>query len=177
MPKTKTAKIEEVYSAADIAARIADLGHQIRKNAGKKPVFLLGVLKGASVFLCDLMRAIDGDVGFGFIDTVRDVADTQVAAAMEIDFLNWIDIADKNVLILKDVVSTGVIETYLMAQLRQKKPASLELVALLDRPSLRTVELKVDYIAFEAGDGVFAGYGLESANRFGNLPYIGRVRE
>jgi hypoxanthine phosphoribosyltransferase len=176
VPKQTTPQVEEVYSAADIAARITDLGRQIRKNAGSKPIFLLGILKGASVFLSDLMRAIDGDVGFGFIDVVRDVADTQVAHAMEIDFLNWIDIAGKNVYVLKDVVSTGVIETYLLTQLRQKQPADLELVALLDRPSLRTVELKVNYVVFEAGSGPFAGYGLESDNRFGNLSYIGRVR-
>ena len=168
--------VEQVYSASDIAARIADLGQSIRDAAGTKQIFLLGILKGASVFMADLMRAIDGEVGYGFIDVVHDMADTQVATAMEIDFLHWIDIAGKNVYILKDVVSTGVIETYLMTQLRQKKPADLELVALLDRPGMRTVELKVDFSLFEAEDGPFAGYGLESNGLFGNLPYIGRVK-
>lgn len=168
--------IEQVHGADVIAARIAELGQSIRNAAGSKPIFLLGILKGASVFLSDLMRAIDGEVGYGFIDVVRDVADTQVAAAMEIDFLNWIDIAGKNVYLLKDVVSTGVIESYLLTQLRQKRPAQLELVALLDRPDLRTVELKADFCAFEAGEGSFAGYGLEVDGKFGNLPFIGRVQ-
>src|SRR5207244_3458378 len=104
------------------------------------------------------------------------MADTAVATAMEIDYLQHSDIAGKNVYLLKDVVSTGVIETYLLAQLRQHNPASLKLVALLDRPGMRTVDLSVDYRAFEVSEsGVFVGYGLESQGRHGNLPYIGRL--
>ncbi|HEV2721811.1 MAG TPA: hypothetical protein VG323_17460, partial [Thermoanaerobaculia bacterium] len=104
------------------------------------------------------------------------VADTETAAAMEIDYLNWIDLAGRNVYLLKDVVSTGVIETYLLTQLRQKNPASLRLVALLDRPDLRTVELESDYHLFQVSDGTFVGYGLELDGRHANLPYIGRIR-
>jgi hypoxanthine phosphoribosyltransferase len=126
-------QIEVVFPAEEIARRITELGASIRADAGRSPIFLLAILKGTSCFLADLIRAIDGNVGYGFIDVVRDIADTQVAAAMEIDFLNWISITGRNVYILKDVVSTGVIETYLLTQLRQKHPASLKLVALLDR--------------------------------------------
>ena len=167
--------VEVVFSAAEIAARVAELGAAIRRDAGSAPVFLLAVLKGSSCLAADLLRAIDGDVDYGFIDVVRDMADTQVAHAMEIDFLNWIDLRGKNVYMLKDVVTSGVIETYLLSQLRQRQPATLKLVALLDRPNLRTVELESDFRAFQAGDGVFVGYGLELDGRFGNLPYIGRV--
>ncbi|HKO01704.1 MAG TPA: phosphoribosyltransferase family protein [Thermoanaerobaculia bacterium] len=168
-------KITEEFSAAAIAARVAELGREIRTDAGSDPVFLLGVLKGTSVFLADLLRAVDGDAGYGFIDTVRDIDDTTAADAMEIDFLSFIDIADRNVFLLKDVVSTGVIENYLMTQLRQKKPASIQLVALLDRPDLRTLELQVDHYAFRIDGGTFVGYGLEHEGLYGNLPYIGRV--
>jgi len=104
------------------------------------------------------------------------MADTETASAMEIDYLHWSDIAGKHVYLLKDVVSTGVIETYLLQQLRQKNPSELKLVALVDRPELRTVELEVDYRAFEADHrGVFVGYGLEMYGKHANLPYIGRV--
>ncbi len=169
-------KIKKAFSEKRIARRIQKLGAEIRGDAGSAQVFLLGVLKGASCFLADLMRAIPGEVGFGFIDVVRDVADTEVAAAMEIDYLNWINIAGKNVYLLKDVVSSGVIESYLLAQLRQKDPSVLKLVALVDRPALRTIELKVDYRVFEADhQGAFLGYGLELDGQGGNLPYIGRV--
>jgi hypoxanthine phosphoribosyltransferase len=170
----RTTKIKRAFSAKQIAKRVADLGTRIREDAGDADVFLLGVLKGTSCFLADLLRAIPGEAGYGFIDVVREVADTETAAAVEIDFLNWIDIAGRNVYLLKDVVSTGVIESYLLAQLRQKNPASLRLVALLDRPDLRTIELTVDYHGFRVDEGTFVGYGLEQDGRYGNLPYIGR---
>lgn len=169
-------KITETFSTAAIAARVTELGRDIRADAGSNPVFLLGVLKGASVFLADLLRATGGEAGYGFIESVRDVDDTTAAAdAMEIDFLSFIDIADRNVFLLKDVVATGVIENYLLTQLRQKNPASIRLVALLDRPDLRTVELQVDHYAFRIDGGTYVGYGLENEGRFGNLPYIGRL--
>jgi hypoxanthine phosphoribosyltransferase len=165
-----------IYTTEQIAARVAELGAAIRQDAGDAPVFLLGILKGTCCFAADLMRATEGVVSFGFIDVVRDVSDAQVAHALEIDYLNWIDLAGKHVYVLKDVVSTGVIETYLLTQLRQKGPASLKLVALLDRPNLRTNDLAADFRAFEAGEGVFAGYGLEVEGRFGNLAWLGRVK-
>ncbi|HXG59154.1 MAG TPA: phosphoribosyltransferase family protein [Thermoanaerobaculia bacterium] len=169
-------KVKRLFTAKQIAKRIEALGKQIRKDAGDHEVFLLGILKGASIFLADLMRNIEGAVAYSFIDVVRDMADNEIAAALEIDFLSYTDISGRNVYLLKDVVSTGVIETYLLSQLRLERPASLKLVALLDRPELRTVDLKADYAAFKVGEGSFAGYGLEADGRFGNLPYIGRVK-
>jgi len=169
-------KIKKAFSEKQIARRIAKLGADIRKDAGKSEVFLLGVLKGASLFLADLMRAIPGEVSYGYINVIREMADTEIASAMEIDYLHRSDIRGKHVYLLKDVVSTGVIESYLLQQLRQKNPTQLKLVALVDRPELRTVELDVDYRAFEADHrGVFVGYGLELVGKHANLPFIGRV--
>lgn len=168
-------KITKVIGSEELAARITALGQEIRNDAGDQPVFLLGILKGASVFLSDLMRAIPGEVGYGFIDVIVDEADTHTATALEIDFLRHIGIAGRHVYVLKDVVSTGIIENYLLAQLRIHRPASLKLVALLDRPSLRTLELATDFHAFEAGEGSFVGYGLQLEERWGNLPWIGTV--
>jgi len=169
-------RVKKAFSEKQIAKRISKLGAEIRKDAGKAEVFLLGVLKGASLFLADLMRAMPGDVSYGYINVVREMADTEIASAMEIDYLHWSDIAGKHVYLLKDVVSTGVIESYLLQQLKQKNPAELKLVALVDRPELRTVALDVDYRAFEADHrGVFVGYGLELYGKYANLPYIGRV--
>jgi hypoxanthine phosphoribosyltransferase len=168
-------KIKKAFSVKDIARRVAALGAEIRADAGDKEIFLLGILKGTSCFLADLLRVIDAPVSYGFIDVLRDVADAETATALEIDFLSYSDIRGRNVYILKDVVSTGVIESYLMTQLRVHNPAGLKLVALLDRPSARTVDLKTDFSAFEIADGSFAGYGLEVEGRHGNFPYIGRV--
>ena len=163
------------FDTKAIAERVTALAKEIRSEAGNSEVFLLGILKGTAVFLADLLRAIPGEVGYGFIDVIRDVADTEIATALEIDFLSHTELAGRQVYVLKDVVSTGVIENYLLTQLRVHDPASLKLVAVLDRPDLRTVDLQTDHKAFEVGDGIFVGYGLEQNGRHGNLPYIGRL--
>jgi len=127
------------------------------------------------ISLADLVRAMPGNVSYGFIDVVRDIADAETATALEIDYFSYTDIGGKNVYLLKDVVSTGVIETYLISQLKQDNPRTLKLVALVDRPGTRTVDLNVDFRAFEIKDGSFVGYGLELQGRHGNLPYIGKL--
>lgn len=169
-------EITPVFSAEDIARRVGELGREIRADAGSGEVFLLAILKGTSCFLADLMRAIPGDVSYGVIDVVRDVADQQIADALEIDFLSYTDIRDRRVYVLKDVVSTGVIENYLLTQLRVHNPTVLRLVALLDRSNARTVDVTADFRAFTIKeDGTWVGYGLEHDRRHGNLPYIGRI--
>ena len=167
--------ITPVFTEDQIAARIRELGAAIREDAGDSEVFLLGILKGASCFLGDLLRAIPGEVSYGFIDVIRDASDNTTADALEIDFLSYTDIRERHVYVLKDVVATGVIENYLLSQLRLHNPATLRLVALLDRPDARTSDIRTDFHAFSIGDGVFAGYGLEHERRHGNLGWIGRL--
>lgn len=175
MPKAPTPKVKPEFDAAAIDNRIRELAGEIRAEAGDGEVFLLCILKGAAVFCADLIRGIPGPVGYGFIDVVRDIADTEIATALEIDFLSHTELAGRDVYVLKDVVTTGVIENYLLSQLRLHDPASIRLVALLDRPNLRTVDIATDHSAFEVGDGTFVGYGLEQDGRYGNLPYIGSL--
>lgn len=170
-------KLRKAFTEKQIATKVARLAKEIRKDSGDIPIFILGVLKGTTCFVADLLRATEGDVGYGFIDVVRDAADGMPGDAIEIDFLNFLDIAGKNVYLVKDVVSTGVIENYLLTQLRQKKPASLKLVALIDRPNLRTVDLGCDFRAFEVENGSFVGYGLELEGLRGNMKSIARVSE
>ena len=170
-----TTEIRPVFTAEAIAARVSELAAGIRRDSGNAEVFFLCILKGASIFLADLLRSVTGDVSYGFIDVIRDAEDNRTADALEIDFLSFTDIRGRHVFVLKDVVNTGVIENYLLSQLRQHAPASLRLVALLDRPDARTVDVQADFSAFTITDGVFAGYGLEHQRRFGNLPFIGRV--
>ncbi len=169
-------EVEQVFTPETIARRIGELGVDLRQDAGNAEVFVLGILKGASCFLADLVRAIPGPVAYGFIDVVRDVADTETANALQIDYLSYTNLTGRNVYVLKDVVSTGIIESYLLSQFRLHNPAKLKLVALLDRPDLRTIDLQVDFRAFEVSDGSYVGYGLELGERFGNLPYIGRLK-
>jgi hypoxanthine phosphoribosyltransferase len=174
-PATTTTTIAPAFSADDIARRVAELAMQIRADVGEDEIFFLCILKGASVFLADLLRSVTGDVSYGFIDVIRDAESNSAADALEIDFLSYTDIRGRHVFVLKDVVNTGVIENYLLSQLRLHAPATLRLVALLDRADARTADVKTDFSAFTIGEGTFAGYGLEHERRFGNLPWIGRV--
>jgi hypoxanthine phosphoribosyltransferase len=166
-------EIRPVHTAEEIAARVRELAEAIRTEVGTGEVFLLGVLKGSSCVLADLMRTLPGDVTYSFIDVVRDIADQ--TDALEIDFLSFTDIRGREVYLIKDVVTTGIIENYLLGQLRQHQPKHLRLVALLDRPDARTVDVKTDYRLFTIAEGTFVGYGLEQQGRYGNLPYIARV--
>jgi hypoxanthine phosphoribosyltransferase len=169
-------EITPLFTAEEIASRVRALAGEIRTDAGPGEIFYLGILKGSALFLADLLRATPGDVGYGFIDVIRDMADNTTADALEIDFLSFTDIRGRNVYVLKDVVTSGIIETYLLGQLRMHHPRSLRLVALLDKREARTTDLETDFRAFEITDGAtYAGYGLEKSARFGNLPYIGRT--
>lgn len=164
-----------LFTAEQIAKRVAELGRELRADAGSGEIFLLGILKGSAVFVADLLRAIDGPVTYSFIDVVRDEADTGTATALEIDFISHTDIRDRYVYLVKDVVTTGVIENYLVAQLRGHAPKFLRVVALLDRPEARTMELEADFRAFEVKDGPFVGYGLELGGQYANLPFIAQA--
>jgi hypoxanthine phosphoribosyltransferase len=163
------------FTEEQIALRIAELGEAIRKDAGDRPIVLIPVLKGAAVFCSDLLRAIPGAVSYQFINVVQEESDTMVADATELNFLTHFDMKGQNLYLLKDVVSTGVIETYLLNQFRQKGPAMLRLVTLLDRPELRTAEVAVDFQGFEVGAGTFVGYGLEFRSQYGNLRYLATI--
>ncbi len=163
---------KQKFSAEEIARRVAELGSEIRRDAGEGEILLIGLLKGAAIFTADLLRAIPGRVRYEFIDVVRDTADTTTAEALEIDFLTHFDMKGRNIYLVKDVVATGVIETYLLSQLRTHQPTMLKLVALLDRIDQRTMDLDVDYRAFAASEGIFVGYGLEYDGQYSNLPFI-----
>ena len=168
-------KLTKVFGAHEIERRVAALAAEIRDDAGESPLFLLGILNGASCFVADLLRRIPGEAGYGFIDVVRDVSHTQIDSTMEIDFLSWIDISGRNVYVVKDVVSTGVIETYLLAQLRQKNPASITPVAPIDRPDARTVDRTAPIAPLDAPPAADPGSGRGPA-RPGPRPAAGPHR-
>lgn len=167
--------MKKVITADQIAARLRALGKEIRDDAGDDEIVLLAVLKGTTIFLADLIREIEGNVRYELINVVRSVADTETAEALQINFMTNFLFEGKRTILLKDVVSTGVIETYLLSQLSQKNPEQIRLAALLDRPDLRTVPLEVDYQAFVAEEGTYVGYGLEKDREFSNLKDIYRL--
>ena len=170
-------EVKQLFSEEDIQQRISQTGAKIRESAGDQRILLIGILKGSSVFLADVLRAIPGNVHYEWVNVLRDVADTDTAEAMEIDFLTQFDMRDQYVYVLKDVVTTGVIESYLLTQFREKHPADIKLVALLDCPAERKLDLHCDYSVFQTDRTIFVGYGLESPERtMGNLPFIGTLK-
>lgn len=161
----------------EIKARVAELGQQISKDYAGEEVVLVGVLKGAVTFLTDLARSIDGEVSLDFLSCSSYGSGTESTGVVRL--LKDLDrpIEGKNVLVVEDIVDTGNTLSYLLSNLASRGPKSVRLAALLDKPDRRKVEVKVDYTGFVIPDYFVVGYGLDYAERFRQLPYIGILKE
>jgi hypoxanthine phosphoribosyltransferase len=161
----------EVCSQATIAARIAAVGQAITTDYAGKDLVLVAMLKGATVFLADLLRAIDGPVRFELVNVTRKGEGT--GEAIDLTYATHVNLSGVNALILKDICHSGVTENYLITHLAQQHPASLDVVALVDRPMLRRVAVEPRYVVLQGvPDGRLVGYGMENQGRWGNLPGI-----
>lgn len=163
---------EERYGAAEIARRIEDVGRRIAADYPRGDLVLIAILKGAAFFIADLARTISRPVRLEYIDVLRG-PDEEI---VDFHFVTKFPIAGKDLVILKDVIRSGIIEGYLMDQLREEKPASIRFGCLVDRPQERKVSLLVDYVLFPGEEGVLVGYGMEYRGLAGNLPYIAQVK-
>jgi hypoxanthine phosphoribosyltransferase len=163
-----------LLSAEQIQKRVAELALEIRRDfpAG---LHLVGVLKGAFVFLSDLMRHVPGDLSLDFIAVSSYLEGT--ATSGEVRLLTDLEfpIADRRVVIVEDIVDTGMTLSYLQGMLRARNPRSLATACLLDKPSHRKVEVTIDYVGFTIADRFVVGYGLDHAERYRNLPYIATI--
>lgn len=165
------ARLEPLIDAPALAARIAALGTQLRDDHPDVPLCCIGVLKGAIPFMADLIRAIDGPVTCEYLG-VSSYHGTQSTGAVRITHDLQADIAGKHCVLVEDIVDTGLTLSWLVRNLRARNPASLSVVALLDKPSRRTVEVHVDYVGFTIPDAFVVGYGLDLDQRYRNLPYV-----
>jgi hypoxanthine phosphoribosyltransferase len=164
--------LEPHFDAERIAARIAEVAAEIDRERRDGPLVLISVLKGASFFLADLARRISSPVRCEYISVRRVEGSDEI---LQIDFSTAFPVEGLPVLLLKDVVNTGVIETYLSDQLRVGGATAVRLAAIVDKPSERTTGIVVDFPLFAADRGTFAGYGMEYRGRFGNLPYVAEI--
>ena len=161
----------EVVSAAAIATRIAELGATIRADyAGKDPV-LLGVLKGAVPFLADLGRRLPPQIDIDFLSLTRFGSEGRVGIAVD----SATSLAGRHVLLVEDIVDTGLTLSYLLGLLQTREPASLATVTLLDKRTRRIVDVPLRYRGFEVGDEFLLGYGLDWEGRYRNLPGLWAV--
>ncbi|MCR5374346.1 MAG: hypoxanthine phosphoribosyltransferase [Lachnospiraceae bacterium] len=168
-------KISVMISEEEVDARIAELGAKISKDYEGKTVHMICVLKGGVFFMCELAKKItvpvtmdfmsvssygNGTVSSGVVKIVKDLDDT---------------IEGKDVLVVEDIIDSGRTLSYLLENLKNRKPSSLKLCTLLDKPDRRVTEVNVDYTGFEIEDKFVIGYGLDYAQKYRNLPYIGVV--
>ncbi|HPW54509.1 MAG: hypothetical protein KA072_09005 [Thermoanaerobaculaceae bacterium] len=159
----------EVISPAAIAARVRELGAQIAADYRGREVVLVGMLKGAAIFLADLLRAIDGQVRFELVNVVQQPATR--GELVELTYATQVHLGGAHALILKDICHSGVTENYLLTHLAQQQPASLEVATFINKPKLRRVALEPKYVAFdEVPEGRLVGYGMEFEGHWGNLP-------
>lgn len=168
--------LEILLSAADIKARIAELGKQITEDYRGRDLVLVGVLKGSCVFMADLMREIDLPLKIDFMAVSSYKDGTSSTGDVEILKDLSGSIRDKHVLIVEDIVDTGLTLTRLMEILGSRGAASIKLASFLDKPEPRIkTELKIDYTGFVIENRFVVGYGLDVANRYRNLPFVGVV--
>ena len=168
--------VHTLISAADIRARVQTLAGEIRRDH-PDGVHLVCVLKGAFVFLSDLARALGNGVTLDFI-AVSSYGQSS-ASSGQVQLLKDLDspIEGRDVVIVEDIVDTGLTLTYLQEILRARSPHSLRTACLLSKPSRRKIDVAVEYIGFHIEDKFVVGYGLDFAERYRNLPYIAVVEE
>ena len=164
---------EVLIDEAALAARIRELGVEVARDYAGRDLLLICVLKGAIFFLADLMRSIDLPLEIDFMAISSYGASTDSSGVVRI--LKDLDasIEGRDVLIVEDIIDSGLTLSYLVRTLRGRKPASLEICALLTKPSRRQMDVPVRYVGFEIPDRFVIGYGLDYGERFRNLPYVG----
>lgn len=164
-----------LITAEQLADRVAGLGREIAAGIPAGDLVVVGVLRGAFIFMADLVRAIPRDIRCDFLG-VRSYGDATVSSGVvEITGDLLLPIEGQRVLLVEDIVDTGLTLQYLIEILKARHPSSLHVCALLSKPSRRRVEVAVDFVGFEVPDQFVVGYGLDAAQRFRQLPFIGVV--
>jgi len=164
--------LEVLYSREQIARRVAELGAQITSDLGGEKLVMVGVLKGAAIFLSDLARAIEVDTTFDFVAVSSYGKGQRSSGAVKL--IKDLDepIEGKNVLIVEDILDTGLTLSFLRKVFLQHHPKTLRIAALLDKPSRRIEQIDADYVGFSIPNLFVIGYGMDFAERYRNLPDI-----
>jgi len=166
--------LERRYDAERIAGRVGELAAALDTEFAARPPVLVSVLKGSSFLLADLARRMTVPLSCEFINVSRQEGSDEI---LQIDFATAFPFAGRPVILLKDVVNTGVIETYLLNQLAAAGAGPIRLVSIVDKRPERKTDVEVDFALFSAERGRFVGYGMELAGRWAHLPYIAEVSE
>jgi len=168
---------EVLIDAETLRQRVVELGEEISADYHGRDLLLIGVLKGAVFFMADLMRhlTVPCEVDFMAISSYGDATDSSgiVRILKDLD----INIEGRHVLVVEDIIDSGLTLSYLIRNLESREPATLEVCALLTKPSRREIDVPVRYVGFEIPNKFVVGYGLDFAERYRNLPYVGVLDE
>lgn len=165
-----------VYTAEDIAERVKAIAEQINKDYEGKPLLLVGILRGAVIFLGDLMRQITIPCQVDFLSASSYGFSTVSSGCVTIKTNLSSDPVGQDILIVEDILDTGITLSHIKPMLEEKGARSVKLAALLDKPSRRKVPISLDYCGFVTSDQFLVGYGLDYAEKYRNLPYIGVLK-
>ena len=172
MPFYKADEIEVLIDEKQLISRIAELGQQITSDyADGRPVVLVGVLKGSFLFLADLCRHIVRSRWISSASSYGDSEECSGVVQVTQDLSRSVE--GKHVIVVEDIVDTGLTMAYLLENLATRRPASVRIASLLHKPARAKVEVAIDYLGFEIPDRFVVGYGLDYANKLRNLPFIG----
>src|SRR5499427_2729128 len=165
--------VRPLISSSKIQQKIREMGQRIRADFPGEPLLLVGVLKGAVLFLADLARQIPGEVTFDFIAVSSYGKDTKSSGQVKLNKDLDSSIEGKVVLVVEDILDTGLTLQYLLRVLQQRRPKSLKVAVLLDKTERRIADVRADYVGFVIPDEFVVGYGLDYAERYRNLPDVG----
>ncbi|KRM44866.1 hypoxanthine phosphoribosyltransferase [Lentilactobacillus parafarraginis] len=168
--------LKVLYSTDEIHAACSRLGQQIQKTYADKVPVVIGVLKGATFFMSDIVREIDTYMEIDFIDVSSYHGATQSSGRVDLITDISTDVAGRDVLIIEDIVDTGRTLKFLMTNLSERGAKSIKVCTLLDKPEGRQVEAKSDFIGFQVPNEFVVGYGLDYDEKYRNLPYIGVLK-
>ena len=168
-------KISVLISENDVDAKIAEIGRQISEEYAGKQVHLICILKGSVFFTCELAKRITVPVSMDFMSVSSYGDGTSSSGIVKIAKDLDETIEGKNVIVIEDIIDSGRTLSYLLEILQKRNPNSMRLCTLLDKPDRRVRDVKVDYVGFAIPDEFVVGYGLDYAQRYRNLPYIGVV--
>ena len=168
---------EVLYSEDELRGRVRQMGETISNDYYGKELILIGVLKGSVIFMADLLKEINIPCKMDFMAVSSYGNSTETSGVVRIlkdlDF----EIQGKDILIVEDIIDSGVTLKYLMKYLSGRKPNSLEIVCLLNKPDRRKVDIDVKYLGYDVPDHFLVGYGLDYAEKYRNLPYVGILKE
>lgn len=165
--------VNVLITAEEIASKVNALAKELNNKFNGRSVTIISVLTGGLILTADLIRGLDLDIQLDFVSLSSYGNSTTTSGAIKINKDLSTDISQRDVIIIEDIVDTGCTLNFLVKYLKEKSPASITLCTLLDKPSRRSVDITVDYSLFTIPDKFVVGYGLDYAQRYRHLPYIG----